>query len=156
MLWSSTLKAVPNLRPFRLSKIDTEELRIAERKLSQYSDELDKMINEPFLNRISWFTYVTIVLVIALMVLYIFCRCRKPLHWISITAGPCNPLPPPHRKWFHIFRRFLPQCRPNILEEDIEDLELWICTPNFLIPIAKPAKFAMHPPIRVKKLLCCH
>lgn len=37
---------IPELKHLKLSKLDTEHLNIAQEKINQYSEELDKLINE--------------------------------------------------------------------------------------------------------------
>lgn len=117
---------LPDLKPIKLSKIDTEELGIAQHKLDQYSEELDRMMKQPFVNKhISWFTYFTIAIVILLVTLYILHKCRRKTNRISITAGPGNPPPPPDRKGIPIFRRFLsPRRRPSVREQNQDFIEL--------------------------------
>lgn len=47
------------LKPLKFSKLDTEDLNIAKYDLDKYSHILDKMKNEPFIEKnISWFTYL--------------------------------------------------------------------------------------------------
>ncbi|XP_074026487.1 uncharacterized protein [Leptinotarsa decemlineata] len=118
---------LPELKPLKLNKINVDELNIAQHKLNQYSEELDKLINEPFVNKhISWFTYCTITLIIVLIILYIFCKCRRkgPIR-IGITSTSNQP-PPDHprsdRQPSRILTRFIPRRRPSInLQEPIEE-----------------------------------
>ncbi|CAH1966268.1 unnamed protein product [Acanthoscelides obtectus] len=113
---------LPKLKPIKLSKIDTEELEIANHKLNQYSEQLDKIMNEPFVSRhLSWFTYFIITLVI-IVALYLFCKCRKrrPLS-IRASNYPADGPSPGAPKVRYIPRLF-PRRRPTIQphEEDIE------------------------------------
>ncbi|XP_074031912.1 uncharacterized protein [Leptinotarsa decemlineata] len=121
---------LPELKPLKLNKINVDDLNIAEHKLNQYSDELDKLINEPFVNKhISWFTYFTIALIIALVILYIFCKChRKKSIAIGITSSSNDnpPRPPRTRIVPRTLARFVPRRRPSVRLEDPveEDVEL--------------------------------
>ncbi|KAJ8948590.1 hypothetical protein NQ318_007594 [Aromia moschata] len=116
---------VPDLQPLKLKKIDTEDLNIAQHKLNQYSDELDKLINEPFITkRIPWVTILTIILVICLIVLYVFCKCRRRRTPKIIVSTPNDhqPSPPPmpttRIKWTELLPKRRPSIRP---QEPLED-----------------------------------
>lgn len=88
---------IPDLRPLKLNKIDMEDLNIAQHKLNEYSEELDRLINEPFIYKhLSWFTILTITLIICLPVTYIICKCRrKKLPRITMAAYNDDSPPPP-------------------------------------------------------------
>lgn len=119
---------LPDLKPIRLNKINTEDLDIAQHKLSQYSDELDRLINQPFVTKhLSWFTILTIVLIVALIALYIFCKCkRRRTRKIGIVqvSNDDHPPPPPQASLSKTLRHILPKRRPSIrIGEPIEEEE---------------------------------
>lgn len=128
---------IPELKPLKLSKIDTEDLNIAQHKLNQYSDELDKLINEPFVTKhLNWFTILTITLIIILAVLYILCKCkrsRRPEIGLAITNND-NPSPPPVPRSRGTvnqqIRNLIPRRRPSVhpidevLREEQVELQL--------------------------------
>lgn len=91
-------RKVPNLKPLKLSKIDVEDLNIAQHKLNQYSEELDKIINEPYISKeISWFSITTIILIVLAIIIYVFYRCKRkhrPTRTFSNNPGDDPPLPP--------------------------------------------------------------
>lgn len=69
---------IPNIKPIKLSNIDIGDLNIAQHKLDEYSEELDRMMNEPFINKYySWFTILTITLIVTLAACYLACKCRR-------------------------------------------------------------------------------
>jgi len=127
-----TKEAIPNIQPLKLSKINTDDLNIAQHKLDQYSEKLDQIMNEPFVNRhISWFTIVTIIFIVILIALYIACKCRRrrlPMLTMGPTSGddfPPMSRPPNRRSKGFQLSSILPRRRPSIhpegsLEEDIE------------------------------------
>lgn len=81
-------REIPKLQPLKISKLNLDELNIAEHKLNQYNEDLDKLINEPFVQKhISWFTYFIIVLVVSLIILYVFCKCKRRYPKIGIALG---------------------------------------------------------------------
>ncbi|KAG5898712.1 hypothetical protein JTB14_020906 [Gonioctena quinquepunctata] len=109
-------KRLSDLKLLKLSKLDTDDLNIAQHKLNQYSEDLDKLINQPYVNKhISWFTYFTITLGILLILLYLFCRRRRSTR-ISIMA-PDNqppPTPMPSRTSRTSLSRFIPRRRLSV------------------------------------------
>lgn len=120
-------QSLPDLKPLKLNKINVEELDVAQHQLNQYSEELDKLINEPFaVKYISWFSYFTIALIVALIFLYIFCKCRrKKSVRIGITTShdqqPPRPSPPPAARRT-LLTRFTPRRRPSVrLQEPVEE-----------------------------------
>lgn len=69
---------IPELKPLKLNKFDIEDLSIAQHKLDQYSEQLDKLMNEPTIYKYTpWFTILSIIVTISAIVLYIFYRCKK-------------------------------------------------------------------------------
>lgn len=123
---------VPRLKPLKLNKIDTDDLKIAQHKLDQYSDELDKMMNQPFIEKhSSWFTVLTITLVIVLAVLYFSCKCRRR-RFPRIAAAPANDedSPSPSTPLQRSIKRkslcsILPKRRPSVKPQDLsEEMEL--------------------------------
>lgn len=118
---------IPDLKPLKLNKIDVEDLNLAQHKLDRYSEELDELLNKPFISRhLHWFTVLTITLIVILTALYIFCKCRRKKQ-PSITFGPANPgsddRPSPPRPQLRKSHRFklnsiLPKRRPSIRPED--------------------------------------
>lgn len=122
---------LPKLKPLKLSNLNTDDLNIAKHKLDQYSDDLDKIINEPFVTKnISWFTYLTIVLIILLITLYITCKCRKRRRDIKIGISSSNDQPPqppqpPKASLLRGYGHLLPKRRPRVnIQEPLEDIEL--------------------------------
>ncbi|XP_050518951.1 uncharacterized protein LOC126893054 [Diabrotica virgifera virgifera] len=122
---------LPDLKPLKLSKINTENLEIAHHKLNQYSEELDKLINEPFVNKhISWFTILTIIVIVTLVVLYILCKCRSKRRFkIGIANTNDNDHPPspprhPETAFARNCKKILPRRRPSIhLSDSIDEEE---------------------------------
>lgn len=122
---------LPDLKPLKLNKLDVEDLNIAHHKLNQYSDELDKLIQQPFIHKhISWFTVLTITVIVALILLYVFCKCRRNRKIrIGITTNS-NDHPPDAPRYQqrtaisgHL-RNLLPRRRPSIhLGEPVEEEE---------------------------------
>lgn len=61
-----------NLKPIMLIKINTVELSITHHKLDQYSEDLDKLIQEPSISKHnSWFTYFTTTVVVVIITILI-------------------------------------------------------------------------------------
>ncbi|KAH1021575.1 hypothetical protein HUJ04_011071 [Dendroctonus ponderosae] len=122
---------LPELKPLKLSKLDVEDLKIAQHKLNQYSDELDKLLNQSFVSKhLNWFTTLTITLIVILVILYITCKCkrRKRKFRIGITASNDDfpPLPPsqPENTFVNQWKKIMPKRRPSInLREPIEENE---------------------------------
>jgi hypothetical protein len=111
---------MPDLKPLKLSKIDVEDLSIAQHNLNQYSDELDKLINEPYIKKhMHWFTILTITLVVILVALYLLCKCRRrrPRRiGIAITNDEDPPIPPatyPKETLRRNIQKLLPKRRPS-------------------------------------------
>ena len=125
---------IPDLKPLKLNKIDVEDLNIAQHKLNQYSDELDRLINEPFVTKhLHWFTICTITVIAFLTTLYIIykCRRRRPRRIGMAITNDGSPPPPPmpkSREAIHQrLRNILPKRRPStrsISEPIEEELEL--------------------------------
>lgn len=40
-----------DLKPIKMSKIDTEEINMAQHKSDEYSEKLNKMIHQPFISK---------------------------------------------------------------------------------------------------------
>uniref|UniRef100_A0A6P7GUK3 Uncharacterized protein LOC114346648 n=1 Tax=Diabrotica virgifera virgifera TaxID=50390 RepID=A0A6P7GUK3_DIAVI len=122
---------LPDLKPLKLSKINTEDLEIAHHKLNQYSEELDKLINEPFVNKhMSWFTILTITVIVTLVVIYILCKCRSKRRFkIGIANTNDNDHPPspprhPETAFARNWKKILPRRRPSIhLSDSIDEEE---------------------------------
>lgn len=84
-------QCLPNLLPIRLNKLDPEELSIAQNQVDQYSEELNKMMNQLFVSRhTTWCTYFPITIQIILNSMYIWYKCWKRTNRINITAGPAS------------------------------------------------------------------
>lgn len=122
---------IPELKPLRLNNIDAEDLNIAQHKLNQYSDELDRLIHQPFVKRhISWFTYVTIAFVISLVALYFTCKCQRRRNQtkIDITVPKDSPPEPPREPLTQLrnnLSRIIPRRRSSAhLQQPIEEMEL--------------------------------
>lgn len=88
---------LPKLQPLKISKLNLDELNIAEHKLNQYNKELDDLINEPFIvKHTSWFTYAIIVVICSLVILYFIRKCKKIRSVkVGIINGNDNPPRPP-------------------------------------------------------------
>lgn len=120
---------LPKLKPLKLNDLNTEDLEIAEHKLNQYSKDLDDLINEPYVTKhISWFTYLTITLIVSLILIYLFCKCRKRSRKLALVH-PSHGSPPSPPKPGRTFKRFTtilpPRRRPSIQrEEEHEEVEL--------------------------------
>jgi len=123
---------LPKLKPLRINELDVEDLNMAEHSLNQYSEQLEQLINQPFIEKhMNWFTVTTIVLVILLITLYILCKCRKfSTPRISISTGNTDnndfPVfsPKPVKSLRERFSRFVPRRRPSIrLGEDVEETQ---------------------------------
>lgn len=118
---------VPELKPLKLNKIDVEDLNAVHNRLSQYSEELDRLVQQPFVTKhIHWFTIVTISFIIFLIILYICCKCRrKKPNRLSLTDGSNPPSPPrdsPRESLQQKFRQFIPRRRASVHpEEAIEE-----------------------------------
>lgn len=69
---------IPDLKPLKLNKMNVKYLIIIQHRQTEYTDELDKFIKQPFVKKhMSWFTIFTIVLIISLIVFSITCKCRR-------------------------------------------------------------------------------
>lgn len=124
---------VPELKPLKLSNINADDLNVAQHRLNQFSDELDRLIQEPFISKHSqWFTILTIVLIAVLVTIYICCKCRrrKPFG-LCLTNGDDPPPPDKSHSRFQMnssFRKFLPKRRntirldPNLDREETTSL----------------------------------
>lgn len=120
---------IPKLKPLQLNNLNIEDLEIAKTKLDQYSRDLDDLINEPFVNKhMSWFTYLTIALVICAIVLYIFCKCRNERRRRLATQASRDDSPPPSSGKSTVFKGLSsllsPKKRPGIGQHQEEDIEL--------------------------------
>lgn len=68
----------PDLEPIQMSKLNLDELNIAQHKLNKYKESLDELINKPFIEKnISWFTYVIITVIILIIVIYISLKIKR-------------------------------------------------------------------------------
>ncbi|XP_030767521.1 uncharacterized protein LOC115891232 [Sitophilus oryzae] len=126
---------IPNLKPLKLSKLNLEDLSVANHKLNEYSEQLNNLINEPFVKKHhGWLTILTIIVIVTLVLIYIFCKCksrRRSRIGIAILmmtthhhlAIKLNLFSPNGRKYW-------PRRRPSIhLEEPIEE-ESFELNPN--------------------------
>lgn len=107
---------LPDLQPLQFDHLNVENLDIANHKLEQYSRDLDKLINEPFVTKhISLTTYLTIGTVIGLIIIYVTWKCRNRLCKKSEEATPNEML----RRINTLLRR-----RPHLhtQEEEMQDL----------------------------------
>ncbi|VEN36163.1 unnamed protein product [Callosobruchus maculatus] len=116
---------LPELKPLKLNKINTEELDIANHKLNQYSEELDKMMNEPFITKhLSWFTYIFIASLCIAVIAFIYCKCKKkrPLRLCAPSYPSDGPSPDLDKTRFrpNLFRRRRPTVQPREEDESIE------------------------------------
>ncbi|KAL1492546.1 hypothetical protein ABEB36_010786 [Hypothenemus hampei] len=120
---------IPYIEPLKLGKFNTDDLKIAQHKLNQYSDELDRRNNQPFINKhLSWITTATVTLIVTLIILYITCKCKKQRRLrIGIFTSNDNPPPPPQKlkaltaKW----KTLIPKRRPSVgFGEPIEEEEI--------------------------------
>lgn len=121
-------QAIPELKPLKLNKINTDDLNIAQHKLDQYSEELDKIINQPFVDKhLSWFTIVTIIFIITLVILYVLNRCRRKRRpMITMNENDMPPAPRPQERKFRRpnFGSILLKRRPSIHIDDSLDEEI--------------------------------
>lgn len=120
---------LPKLKPLKLNNLNVEDLDIAKNKLDQYSRDLDDLINEPFVNKhVSWFTYFTIIFIISIILLYIFCKCRRKRRGVLKIQHSTDNSPPPspgRSKMSSSLHRLIPPrkrpvIKPQEVEEDIE------------------------------------
>lgn len=117
---------IPELKPIKLSNLDMDDLNIAQHRLNQYSEELDKMTKQPFVSRhLHWLTIFTIVLIIVLVLFYICCKCRQRRRTPTLSLTDGNDPPPPEPQVHRLqqrFRKILPRRRSSIHpEEPIEE-----------------------------------
>lgn len=105
---SSSANHTPDLKPRKHTKIDVNDWNIGQHKLSEYSGELGRIINEPFVKKhMSWFTDNNFD---NLTVMHILCQCRKRRNLSSHLRhrkGSPNQLP-------RTLNRILPRRRPII------------------------------------------
>lgn len=107
---------LPKLKPLQFDNLNIDNLDVANHKLEQYSRDLDKLINEPFVTRnISWLTYLTITLVISLILFYIVHKCRK--HSQATENQSSKSI---HKEALRRINTIL-RIRPNIQKTDEED-----------------------------------
>lgn len=130
----NTIKQL-DLKPLKLNNLNTEDLEIAKYKLDQYSNDLDKLINEPFVSKhISWFTYFIIVIIVLLILLYIFCKCKNKRNIkIGIQSNSNQPPKPPRGgQTLKRIVSFFPRRRPSVgLQENIEEEEIELNSNSF-------------------------
>lgn len=127
---------IPNLKPLKLSKLNLEDLSVANHKLNEYSEQLNNLINEPFVKKHhGWFTILIIIVIVTLVLIYIFCKCksrRRSRIGIAISHDDYPPSPPRNQveSTFSKWKKILPRRRPSIhLEEPIEE-ESFELNPN--------------------------
>lgn len=120
---------LPELKPLKLNKFDVEDLNIAQHKLDQYSEHLDKLMNEPFITKsLPWFTIFVIILIVFTVSLYIYCKCRRRqprLPAINLTTSNDGYPPGPGQQstFQQSIGRVIPRRRPSIhVGEQIEDI----------------------------------
>ncbi|KAH1002139.1 hypothetical protein HUJ04_008256 [Dendroctonus ponderosae] len=127
---------LPVLKPLKRSKLDVEGLKIAQRKLNQYSDELNKLLNQSFVSKhLNWITPLTITLIVMGVILYIICKYRRrrrrtTFPWIGIGITACNHKFPPSspsqlkNTFMKQWKKIIPKRRPSInLRKHIEEDE---------------------------------
>lgn len=115
---------IPELKPLKINKINFEDLNIANHKLNEYSNQLDQLLNQPFIKRHqSWFTILTIIIIIGLIILYICCKCRRKQIGLAVTHKNYPPSPPRNRFAVYTSRwkKILPRRRPSIHLEEPEE-----------------------------------
>lgn len=119
--------SLPKLKPLRLSNINADDLNIAKHKLDQYSEELDKLMNEPFVAKhISWFIYATITAIVIGITMYIVYKCkrRRGNRKIGIiNSSDQSPPQPPKYRIAKTLRRLLPKRRPSVNLRDTSEEE---------------------------------
>nr|CAI5848062.1 unnamed protein product [Callosobruchus analis] len=119
----------PELKPLKINKLDVQDLNIAQHNLNRYSEELDRIINEPFIRKhIDCFTILTITVIVLLITLYTYCKCRKSRRLrIGIVTNTNDgndfpPSPPRQTSFRNRISSFVPRRRPSIhLEETLEE-----------------------------------
>lgn len=122
---------VPDLKPLKLSKINYDDLSVAQHRLNQYSEELDKIIQEPFVTKhYHWFTTASIVIIVLILVVLILCKCRKKKYPKLCLTGNSGPPPSPRSERSELkqtqWKKLLPRRRTSIHPEPSfdESLEL--------------------------------
>ncbi|KAJ8954581.1 hypothetical protein NQ318_003112 [Aromia moschata] len=109
---------LPKLEPLQFEHLNVENLEIANHKLEQYSRDLDKLINEPFITKhIPWVTYLTISIVVSIIIMYVIYKCRK-----SRRAKKEESSKPIHLEALKRINSIL-KIRPNIHRTNQEDAE---------------------------------
>ncbi|XP_050314503.1 uncharacterized protein LOC126748980 [Anthonomus grandis grandis] len=120
---------IPDLKPIKLNNLDIEDLNIAQHQLDQYSEELEKIMRKPFIEKHqSWFIISLMTLISVLIGLYVLIKCRRRRRLLpSISMGPTDddfPSPSrPHPKVSTRLKlsRILARRRPSIHPEDDEE-----------------------------------
>ena len=114
---------LPELKALKLNHLNLEDLEVAHHKLTKNAEEIDKIINEPFISKHrSWFTYTVVVIICILLVLYIACKCRKRKPFRLSISGPNYPDDPDSRGSFlKKYPRIFPRRRPSFQREDIQE-----------------------------------
>ncbi|XP_060524538.1 uncharacterized protein LOC132702141 [Cylas formicarius] len=86
----------PELKPLKLSKIDTDDLNVAQHKLHEYSEKLENLLHQPTLQKHShWLTIISIILMIVLVLCYFVCKCRRKKPTTLSIADGNDPQQPP-------------------------------------------------------------
>lgn len=87
---------MPKLKPLKISKLNLDELNLAEHQLNEYSEKLDELMKPSFISRHwSTFTWITVITIIISLLIYISCRCcrRKKLGFRSDSSDDGKPYP---------------------------------------------------------------
>jgi len=113
---------VPDLKPLQLSKINSDDLNVAQHRLNQYSEELDKIIQEPFITKhYHWFTTALIVIIVLIIIALILCKCRKKRSPKLCLTGNSGPPPSPKTEHSKLkqtqWKKLLPRRRTSIHPE---------------------------------------
>ncbi|XP_060531889.1 uncharacterized protein LOC132705358, partial [Cylas formicarius] len=86
----------PELKPLKLSKIDTDDLNVAQHKLHEYSEKLENLLHQPTLQKHShWLTIISIILMTVLVLCYFVCKCRRKKPTTLSIADGNDPQQPP-------------------------------------------------------------
>ncbi|XP_050516137.1 uncharacterized protein LOC126891000 [Diabrotica virgifera virgifera] len=123
-----TKSHLSKLKPLKLSKINVDDLNIAQHKLEQYSEELDHIMSQSFIEEhLPLFTISTLSLIIFLVILYLCCKYRTKI-FPKIAISLSQDQPPTSAPRRNSIRQKLQSLtsfrrRPNVQQESEEEAE---------------------------------
>ncbi|XP_050508019.1 uncharacterized protein LOC126885487 [Diabrotica virgifera virgifera] len=123
-----TKSHLSKLKPLKLSKINVDDLNIAQHKLDQYSEELDYIMSQSFIEEhLPLFTISTLSLIIILVILYLCCKYRTKI-FPKIAISLSQDQPPTSAPRRNSIRQKLQSLtsfrrRPNVQQESEEEAE---------------------------------